>query len=264
MNNKNRVLVAVGDSHTAGAEIEFEHQGSCYEKAWPKHLGDIRKYSKTYNLAASGACNEYIFRTAQSWVITNILINKKYKPEDVDLFLMWSSNDRTEMYFDYPFNKVYQITTDMDKSFLGEKLNEKYGDYIDMWQIQYTMLHNHLMSSFKNLQMVVNISEWMEFKNIKTYQISGISEMENLQQLRENYKQHPLYIPYYNLLKLYGENRINKHIGFSKQEETYFHNYKKNIDKHLSKFSVNFHFDEETHIDWANKVNDFFFKPNLI
>ena len=32
------IIIANGCSHTAGAEIDFEMQGQCYEKAWPHHL----------------------------------------------------------------------------------------------------------------------------------------------------------------------------------------------------------------------------------
>ncbi len=34
------LLIANGCSHTAGAEIEYEMQGECYNRAWPKKFGD--------------------------------------------------------------------------------------------------------------------------------------------------------------------------------------------------------------------------------
>jgi len=60
------MLFANGCSHTAGAEIEFESQNCCHEKAWPKHLADHLNMEWT-NIALSGGSAERIIRTTIQW-----------------------------------------------------------------------------------------------------------------------------------------------------------------------------------------------------
>lgn len=60
------MLFANGCSHTAGAEIEFENQNCCHEKAWPKHLADSLNMEWT-NISLSGGSAERIIRTTIQW-----------------------------------------------------------------------------------------------------------------------------------------------------------------------------------------------------
>ena len=53
------LLLANGCSHTAGAEIEFEWQDNCYEKAYPKWCADALGWEYK-NIADSGASQERI------------------------------------------------------------------------------------------------------------------------------------------------------------------------------------------------------------
>jgi hypothetical protein len=88
------LLLANGCSHTAGAEIEFEWQDNCYEKAYPKWCADALGWDYK-NLAVSGACQERIIRTTIDWVGKNY---KTYKNSDIYIVIMWSGPSRTEFY----------------------------------------------------------------------------------------------------------------------------------------------------------------------
>ena len=44
-----KILLANGDSHTSGAEIEYHFQPHCYEKAWPKRLANKIGYESYIN-----------------------------------------------------------------------------------------------------------------------------------------------------------------------------------------------------------------------
>ena len=72
------MLLCNGCSHTAGAELEYPQQGSCYEKAWGKHLAD--KLDCGYeNLAISGASNHRIVRTTYEWLFEYVRSGKDTK-----------------------------------------------------------------------------------------------------------------------------------------------------------------------------------------
>ena len=56
-----RILLAFGDSHTAGTEIRRRYQASCYSRSYPSHIA--KHYGFDYeNFSASGGSNDWIFR----------------------------------------------------------------------------------------------------------------------------------------------------------------------------------------------------------
>ena len=56
-----RTLLAFGDSHTAGAEIDELYSASCYERAYPAHIA--KHYGFDYeNFAVSGGSNDWLIR----------------------------------------------------------------------------------------------------------------------------------------------------------------------------------------------------------
>lgn len=56
-----RILLAFGDSHTAGAEIEEPYAGKCYHRAYPSYIA--KHYGFDYeNFAVSGGSNDWMLR----------------------------------------------------------------------------------------------------------------------------------------------------------------------------------------------------------
>lgn len=84
-------LVTNGCSHTSGAELEYELQDSCYEKAWPKHLANLLQCS-SINLAKSGASQDRIIRTTLCWLGNNL-----DKIKDCFIIILWPGPLRTEI-----------------------------------------------------------------------------------------------------------------------------------------------------------------------
>ena len=90
-------LIANGCSHTAGAEIEYLTQDSCYNKAWPQHLAN-KLNIEIINLARSGASCKRIIRTTID-CLGNLFL-KGIKPNELFVIVVWSGPYRTEIYQD--------------------------------------------------------------------------------------------------------------------------------------------------------------------
>jgi hypothetical protein len=73
---KDITLLAFGDSHTAGAEIDYKHQGECYDKAFPAKLANLLDF-KYENYAKSGGSNGYLISCLMSRVQCAIANSEK-------------------------------------------------------------------------------------------------------------------------------------------------------------------------------------------
>lgn len=89
------ILVSNGCSHTAGAEIEYNQQGDCYNKAWPKHLADNLDYEHT-NLSMSGASSNRVLRTTYDYIHDYAVQGKDFKK--LFIVILWPGIFRTELY----------------------------------------------------------------------------------------------------------------------------------------------------------------------
>ena len=103
------LLLANGCSHTAGAEIEYELQGTCYEKAYAKHTAELLGWDYE-NIANSGASQERIIRTTIDWIGKNYKI---YKNKEIFVVIMWSGPSRIEFYDDRK-HKYVQVVPNND------------------------------------------------------------------------------------------------------------------------------------------------------
>lgn len=89
-------LIANGCSHTAGAEIEHELQGECYDRAWPRLLANRFNFDHI-NLAVSGASCERVVRTTLSF-LHDIKQTSSFDPSKLFFIIMWPDIWRTEIY----------------------------------------------------------------------------------------------------------------------------------------------------------------------
>jgi hypothetical protein len=247
-----KYLFANGDSHTSGNELEYAEQIDCYEKAWPNQLA--KKLNLTnINIAKAGASNYRIFRTTQDWVIENVVLNKKYNPSELIIFVMWSGFDREEIYF--PDTKVID---DVGFSSITDLFNTGLKKELKTFQNSFAVFQDNLVSSFHSLSLTYNLSLFLDSLKIKHYFINGLY---NFMDLNDSNTNHPLYIPYDNLLKAYND-KIKNHIGFHNKEEIYFNYMQANSGIEIPKHSKYSHYGEDGHIFWANRVFDIYFKKN--
>lgn len=84
-----RTLIAFGDSHTAGAEIETQHDYKCFEKAYPSYIA--KHYGFQYeNFSEAGGSNDLSFKKFND-KIKNVIINK----EKVFVLFNFTESSRT-------------------------------------------------------------------------------------------------------------------------------------------------------------------------
>jgi hypothetical protein len=248
------VLLVNGDSHTAGSEIDYNEQQECKEKAWGKHLAD--KLNMDYcNLAKPGSSNQRIVNTTQDWIISNILLDKKYKPEDIHVMIMWSGFDRDQIYVQ-DMNQLVDIGISTDVTLFKTKMTKELGDY----HRSKILLQDHFYSCFNALSMVYNFSNWLVSLNIKHTFINGLYHFYDMDYVNNEFTNHPSFEMYVRIITAFGEEKINKFLGFYDLSNVYYHHLlpKKEFDR--SPFG---HFREDAHIYWTELVYKFMTTKNV-
>jgi hypothetical protein len=250
------ILLSNGDSHTAGGEIDYEYQPTCYEKAWPQKLADKLGY-ESINLSKSGNSNQTIYRTTQDWIIRNVLIDKKYNPEDIYIMIMWSGFDRHEVYFP-DVNYLDNVNPNSNPSIYCSKMVQEIIDF----KKSIVSFHDNLNSDFRALSIVYSLSFWLDANNIKHNFINGLFHFPEIKYLNSFYINHALHNSFENLLLMYGEEKIKKHYAFSDWDKTFFNHMTEYSGLKTVNHSKYRHFGEDGHIYWAKKMYDFFFDNN--
>lgn len=124
-----RILLAFGDSHTAGAEIDEQYSGSCYDRAYPAYIA--RHYEFDYeNFAASGGSNDWLIRQFMIR-IQNALVKKQ------SVFVLCNFCDPSRTYIKLPGKFQHCTSTillqneNTNKNFLvDEEFLIHYGNYL--------------------------------------------------------------------------------------------------------------------------------------
>jgi len=264
MNNDFDILVASGDSHTAGAEIEFAYQGSCYEKAWPKHLASKLKVPEWCNLAIPGASNAAIYRTVQTWVVENVLIKKLYSPNKVVITVMWSGFNRYEILLKER-NELINISPNVvfDETYTRDII-----DRVGM-RLRFEVLnHDNLFDSYTNLFYVVNLERWLTSLGITNFHSNGIMKFEGVADTRGRYEDsmgfkadHILEADYNSLLSLYTRKKY--HHSFRDWRTAFWGYYDKHKGFKESKFAKTHHFGEDVQKDYAERMYRFWFTDDM-
>jgi len=239
------IMLFNGCSHTAGSEIEYTNQPSCYEKSWGKFLSTMTG-DEYVNIAVGGSSNEYIFRTTQDWIIENVLINKSHKIEDLHVIVMWSGFDRKELYIP-DINKIDNINPSYDVKITPTGMKNELEKFRD------TIVHFHdiLYSNLKNLTYVNNLSIFLDTFKIKYTFLNGLHSFLCLEDVDKN---HTLRSSYINNLWLYDDTKKVKHIGFNNTDQTFFGHLTNKTNFKWSVHSKKGHFAEDAHEYWAKKV----------
>jgi hypothetical protein len=149
------ILLCNGCSHTSGAELEYPQQGTCYEKAWGKHLANHLNCDYE-NLAISGASNNRIIRTTYKWLFEYVRSGKD--PKDLFVVIMWPGVHRTEVHFSKKFEFNYDdrwvpIVVGNDTMY-KENFPKSLYNYYKSWTVftDQTMAVTDYFNSILNLQ----------------------------------------------------------------------------------------------------------------
>lgn len=253
-----KFLLSNGCSHTAGGEIEYRWQNTCYDKAWPRKLADKIKH-KSINIAKSGNSNQSIYRTTLDWVYDNVIREKRINPKDLTVIVMWSGFDRTEIYF-----PDTNITDSVNPFSIPDLYHTELIEELKTFQKTMVTFQNNLVSDYKSLSLVYNLSLWLDSFGIKHYFINGIYHFPEINYLNEAYINHSYYVSYKTLLELYGQKKINNHYAFSDPDETFYNYMTYHSGFKQVEHSNLGHFGEDGHAHWAEKIYKRYFEKNII
>lgn len=97
-----RILLAFGDSHTAGAEIDKQYSDKCHDKAYPAHIA--RHYGFDYeNLSVCGGSND--------WIIRQFMLRIQYALiKNQQVFVLCNFCDPSRTYIKLP-GKLHHCTS---------------------------------------------------------------------------------------------------------------------------------------------------------
>lgn len=139
-----RTLLAFGDSHTAGAEIENEYEYECFEKAYPALIA--KHYGFNYeNYAYPGGSND--------WSVKQFLQVIQYKlKENNSLFVLFNITESARTFFIcpdedytsplhyYPQHLTYDRTSSSSVDLFGKEFQD-YGNKI----LKYLPFYKHYL-----------------------------------------------------------------------------------------------------------------------
>jgi len=145
------LLLVNGCSHAAGAEIDYEWQDNCYDKAFGRWCADSLGYDYE-NLAISGASQDRIIRTTIEWV------GKNYKRKDLFAVIMWSGPSRTEFYRKDDF---VNIVPSNDHLYKKEFSNIEY-----LYYKSYVAVQDAFSQDIKFYNNVILLQNYLKYFNI--------------------------------------------------------------------------------------------------
>ena len=121
------ILLTNGCSHTAGAEIEFEMQGECFNKAWPFHLANDLGF-ESINFSISGASADRVVRTTIEYFLKK-QTESNFNPKQYFVTIAWPGLYRTEIN-NGGYDRGWQpLVVGNDKSYKKELDIFSYGYY---------------------------------------------------------------------------------------------------------------------------------------
>jgi hypothetical protein len=211
-----KLLIANGCSHTAGSDIDPNNLRYCAKSAWPKFVAD--HYGINWiNMAEGGSGNEQISRST-ILNISRLIDIDKFDPKDLIVTILWSGFDRYEYW-----SERHQ----MFRSFSMSANVPHYdpGPYIRKYVELRSLVETENYSYYKNLYYMYVTAKFLESYGIKYYFANGLSTFIPLNEFNDTPE---LTREYQNMLILYGQTRINNHLGFFNNSEL-FKSYLKDI-----------------------------------
>lgn len=144
------ILVSNGCSHTAGAEIEYEQQGHCYDKAWPQYLSKLFLYNSV-NLSQSGGSADRVVRTTIEYFLKE-KNSPSFNAKDYFCVVMWPGLYRTEL-FNGGFDNGWQpLVVGNDESYKNQMDVFSY-TYYKSWTI-FAKTYPQTLSYLHNIMLL--------------------------------------------------------------------------------------------------------------
>jgi len=210
-----KILIAAGDSHTAGQDIDPNNINSCPQLSWPRWVADHYKM-QWVNLAMGSSGNEQISRTVITCISTLIEMDK-FPIEDITVAIAWSGFDRYE-YLDSTLglHRSLSLSSSMFSTF-----NSEIKKYVEVR----SMIDPTGYPYYRNLYSVYLTAKFLESYNVKYYFMNALRQFV---EPKDYVAEEKLVKEYTTLINLYGDKRIQNHLAFYDPEYS-IKNYLKDI-----------------------------------
>ena len=241
------ILLANGCSHTAGAELEYPTQSKCYERAWPKHLGDILHAEEVINLSDSGASQKRVVRTTLEYIGSLVHDGDWLKIKNLFVVIMWPGAYRDEMYHK-DYDGYYNLVVGNDELY-KKNLSKSQYEYYKAWVVNYEK-EKADDDSYLNVILLQNYLSFYKipflFWNASNSSLSTDRSRHFHYQAQINRKRFPYYYQ-------------SEH-GYTFLCKTYGHQ----VSKHSVDSGFNSHYDEDAQKWWAKYLKNYIFENDLL
>jgi hypothetical protein len=239
------ILFTNGCSHSAGAEIEYEYQGECYDKAWPSKLAKLLKFNSV-NLSCSGASADRVVRTTIEHFLRK-QSNINFNPKDYFVIISWPGLFRTEINNGGYDNGWQPLVVGNDETYKKQLDIFSYG-YYKAWTI-FAKPYPQTISYYNNILLL----QYFLISNKIKYLFWSASATT------------PHHIDYLNL---YQNQIYKKRFPFLMNQDYSFTQLCHNNDQKVSKYSklsgFNSHYDADAHKWFANYLYDYIQENKLL
>lgn len=238
-----RILLAFGDSHTAGAEIDEQYSPSCHNRAYPAYIA--RHYGFDYeNLSACGGSND--------WLIRQFMIRiQKALIKNHSVFVLCNFCDPSRTYVKLPGKLQHCTSTLLLEDENTEERLRTDPDFIPHYE-NYLKTNSEDFLNFKSLSQILIIQSICEQYKIpyvfhtSTYWYKGNWNLINKKNFLGHHDTKKLI---YKDLDSYPMYRSYSYWGIATHHPDW-----KNI-RNEKRWSM--HYPEEFHEFWAKILIDF-------
>ena len=248
-----KYIFANGCSHTAGGEMEFTFQNTCYEKAWPTKMAQLLE-KESINLAVSGGSSKSIVRTTMLYFGTY-----PQRLKDSFVIIGWPGPHRSEIRTGHEVNsnipkEVTKITDDEYWLHMAPGNNESFKKRMKQGNIDKNLFNYYRM----HYAMTSERQFWEE------YFVHLISLQSYFKALRVPY----LFYSTANVLHEHSQyNNLLKQIDTRhwlgnpfNQKDTY-HTQLNNAGFNFPEWSKTNHYGEDGHAWWAERLISYIANP---
>lgn len=153
-----RTLLAFGDSHTAGSELEKKYSDPSYELAYPSYIA--KHYDFDYeNFSVSGGSNPWIWKEFNRVVPERVLRGEQ-------LFVLCNFSEIARMFFEYE-NKIYHLVMmDLDQIIDGKISRFHSPELLLRKYVKYLKLNSNEKLTEKTFLIIKKIQNYCKQNNI--------------------------------------------------------------------------------------------------
>jgi hypothetical protein len=243
-----RILLAFGDSHTAGAEIDEQYSPKCYDRAYPAYIANHYKFDYE-NFAACGGSNDWMIRQFMLRIQKALIKNES-------VFVLCNFCDPSRTYIKLP-TKLQHCTSTSLITTDNERLKTD-PDFIPYYK-NYLKTNSEGFLNFKAISHIFIIQSICEQYNIPyVFHISTHWYVGNWHLINKKnfFGHHDVKTNVYIPSDVYPMNASYSYWGIATH-----HNDWKNARKEERWFN---HYPEEYHRFWAQILIDFIDKQGIL